>query len=345
MRTAAFVGVAIAFATACAGSNGHSGPGSRHDATTTVPALLASPGCGGAATTLTAGETKVTIDSAGSSRWYFRHVPPAHDGIRPVPVVIDLHGYTEGATVHTMMSQLGAFGDKRGFVTVTPQGSGKVARWDTGASSPDMVFIGGVLDDVGRTMCVDPRRIFVTGLSNGAFMASAVACAYSSRVAAIAPVAGVRDISPCPLARPVPIIAFHGTADPLVTYTGGFGPKVAGLPAPDGSGKTIGEAGAAATFPTGPSIPEIMARWASRDGCGTIPTTQTVAADVSRLSYPCQRGVDVELYRVQGGGHAWPGSALSAQIANVIGPTTMSISADELMWAFFQAHPLPASQG
>jgi polyhydroxybutyrate depolymerase len=164
-----------------------------------------------------------------------------------------------------------------------------------------------------------------------------VACAYSGRVAAIAPVAGVTAITPCPLSRPVPVIAFHGTADGYLAYDGGLGPKALALPAPDGSGRTLAQLGVKGG---GPSVPQIMSIWAGRDGCGTTPGERAVASDVTLLSYPCRGHVQVELYRVQGGGHAWPGSAVSALASAALGHTTMSISANALIWAFFVAHPL-----
>jgi len=328
-----------------------SGPGAGVPTTTAGPfgasavAPLASSACGGAGRDLTAGQVKVTMTSGGTSRWYFRHVPPAYDGVHPIPLVVDLHGYEEGAQIHTVMSGLGPFGDQHGFMTVTPQGSGVVANWTTTATSADMVFIGGLLDQVERTACVDERRVFVAGLSNGAMMTSAVACVYSGRVAAVAPVAGVTAITPCPLRRAVPLIAFHGTADPFVSYTGGLGPKALALPAPDGSGKTLAQLGVSGKAAPGSSVPDIMATWAGRDGCATVPAATPVASDVTLLSFTCPAGVAVELYRITGGGHAWPGSAFSASIASVVGRTTMSISANALMWAFFEAHPLTTAPG
>jgi len=329
--------------TACSGSSGD-GAGST---TTTAPrpvlaVAMRSPGCRAAAP-VAPGEQKVTTTSGGAARWYYRHVPPTYRATTPMPVVLDLHGYAEGATVHTQMSALGPFGDAHGFVTVTPQGSGdSVARWDTGVQSADVKFIGDLLDEVERMVCVDQHRVFVTGLSNGAFMTSAVACRYADRIAAAAPVAGIRDIPGCKPARPVPVITFHGTADPYVAYDGGLGAKAADLPAGDGSGKTLGQIGAVDPKQKGPTIPEITAAWAKRNGCTTKPTSKTVAADVTLIAFPCPKGAEVELYRITGGGHTWPGSAFSKSIAGVVGPTTFSISADDLMWTFFQHHPLPS---
>jgi polyhydroxybutyrate depolymerase len=60
---------------------------------------------------------------------------------------------------------------------------------------------------------------------------------------------------------------------------------------------------------------------------------------VTLISYSCPNGSSVELYRVRGGGHTWPGSALSAG-AKQLGVTTMAINASKIIWNFFSAHPL-----
>jgi polyhydroxybutyrate depolymerase len=260
-----------------------------------------------------------------------------------MPLVLDLHGYSEGATAHKVMSSLGVYGDAHGFITITPQGSGaKVPMWDTSLEGDDMTYIGDLLDEVESALCVDTRRVFSTGLSNGAFMTSAIACKYADRVAAAAPVAGIRDVKGCKPARPVPVIAFHGTADGYVDYNGGLGEKVATLPNQDGTG-TIGEGAVSSPEAKGPSIPEITADWAKRNGCKTVPAEQTVTSDVTLLRFPCPKGDEVELYRVTDGGHAWPGSDLSKAVASAVGFTTFTINADELIWKFFENHPLPGS--
>jgi polyhydroxybutyrate depolymerase len=321
-------------------------PSAAASTTTTVvkPAYVRpapSDGCGTAAAKVAPGEQRVDTTSGGAPRWYIRHVPPKYDGTTPLPVVIDIHGYAEGAVVHTKMSALGPFGDSHDFVTISPQGSGTaVALWNTDLQSPDVKYIGDLLDELDRTLCVDTNRVFVAGLSNGAFMTSAVACAYADRIAAAAPVAGIRDIDGCTPKRAVPVVAFHGTADPFVSYDGGLGPKALALPAPDGSGKTLGQSGAASQT-KGPTIPEITTAWAQRNDCAAIaPSAQRIAADVVRFRWDCPPGADVELYRVDGGGHSWPGSSFSKAIESVVGPTTTSIDADAVMWKFFQAHPL-----
>ena len=306
-----------------------------------------SGGCGSSA--VGAGQEKVTIASGGVERWYLRHVPPAHDGTTPVPVVVDLHGYSEGADVHAMVSGLGPYGDEQGFVTLTPhgQGQGPVPLWDTTPGGPDQVFLEGMLDDVEASLCVDTARVFVTGLSNGAMMTSTLACALSDRFAAAAPVAGVTEVAGCSPDRPVPVVAFHGTDDGFLAYDGGFGPQVASLPSPDGQG-TLGDVADQPDGPsetTGPSVPEVVADWAGRNGCdGATPEEEAVADDVTLLSFACPVGAEAELYRVEGGGHSWPGSEFLANVEDIVGHTTMSISANEVMWEFFEQHPLEGAQ-
>ncbi|MEY2435432.1 MAG: polyhydroxybutyrate depolymerase [Acidimicrobiaceae bacterium] len=332
---------------ACSNSKAATSPNTTSTAaastTTTVldPANVAavpSAGCTGS-TTVAAGETTTPFSAAGVDGSSIRHIPPVHDGRHPIPLVLDLHGYSEPAAIHAQLSALGPFGDQHGFVTLTPETTAPVPQWDTALGSADLKWLSALLDDAESKLCIDTARVFTTGLSNGAMMTSSVACDLSDRIAAVAPVAGVTLVDGCTPARPVPLVAFHGTADQYVAYDGGLGPAVANLPAPDGSGKTLGELGVGVGG--GPTVPEIVAGWATRNGCASTPqTTQPIAADVDLLVFACPPGADAELYRVTGGGHTWPGSVFAKAIESIVGHTTDSISANEKMWAFFEAHPL-----
>jgi polyhydroxybutyrate depolymerase len=338
-----FVLVGLAGA-ACSDDDGDdAGGSSRSGPTTTVARVVAvqpSSGCSAPSSAAIApGEAKVTLASGGTERSYFRHVPTGYTPTNPVPLVLDFHGYLEGAEVHKQHSALSAFGDEKGFVTLTPQGLGNPVRWDTGLDSADMRFVGDLLDEAERTVCVDTNRIFVTGLSNGAFMTSAIACAYADRVAAVAPVAGVASAEGCKPARPVPVVAFHGTADGYVAYEGGLGESGRNLPAPDGSGRTLGESGVADRV-KGPSVPEVTAQWATRNGCTSGSQESEVASDVTLIEFSCPPGTETQLYRITDGGHTWPGSEFSKAIERAVGHTTFSIDANEVMWEFFVDHPL-----
>lgn len=310
-----------------------------------IPAAK-SAGCSGAASSATAGQTKVTTTSSGESRWYYQDVPPAHTGTKPVPLVLDFHGYSEGADVHLQMSGLTKFGATKGFATLTPMGTGPVPRWDTTLGSKDLTFTGEILDAAEKNLCIDTNRVYVTGLSNGAFMTSAVACAFSDRVAAVAPVAGARNIEGCAPKRAVPVVTFHGTADGYVSFNGGLGEKGLDLPAPDGSGKKLRDIATPSQLAAGgkDSIPKIMEAWAKRNGCKTATKEQKAADDVVEVSFDCSPGSEAILYRVEGGGHTWPGSPFSQSIVSIVGPTTMNINADEIMWDFFVKHPLGVSK-
>lgn len=302
-------------------------------------AVAARPSTGCNAPAVEPGKTEVTITSRATSRSYFRHVPPAVSEDRPLPVVVDLHGYSEPPDIHTKLTALGPYGDEHGFVTVTPRGGGSPIRWETQFESDDVAFIGDLLDDVEAALCIDEARVFVTGLSNGALMTSTLACVLAERVAAIAPVAGVRNPSGCKPSRRVPVLAIHGTDDQFIRYDGGLGESGLDLPAPDGSGRKIRELIDRDSVTLTP-VPQVIAAWARRNGCDPKPATVKVTADVDRISYDCPVGVDVQLYRVNGGGHSWPGSPFAAALSSIVGKTTTSISANDVMWRFFQRHPL-----
>jgi polyhydroxybutyrate depolymerase len=285
------------------------------------------------------GTANLLLEAGGDQGSYERQIPPTYTGRKPLPVVLDLHGYSEPATLQETLTQLGTYGDSHGFITVTPQVTYTVPMWDTTLGSKDLAFIGGLLATVDSTLCADRNRIFVTGYSDGAFMTSSIACQFAGQVAAVAPVAGIEDPSGCHPTRRVPVVAFHGTADPFVSYTGGLGPASLKLPAPDGSGQTIGQELGGKAPPKTPSIPANTATWAKRNGCTARPHDTRIASDVTLISYACPSNDNVELYRIAGGGHAWPGSVFSKSIESVIGRVTFSISADQIIWKFFQAHP------
>jgi polyhydroxybutyrate depolymerase len=179
-------------------------------------------------------------------------------------------------------------------------------------------------------------------------MALAVACQFSPQIAAVAPVAGLAVGPHCRPSHPVSLVAFQGTADPLIHYDGTPSQAAENLPAPNGSGETEGQYakqfGANDPFKKGPTIPQQGATWAQRNGCSAAMSTTRIADQVSLLSWTCPPGTNVELYRIRGGGHAWPGSTESAAIAKAVGSTTFEISANEEMWKFFLAHPLKRSE-
>lgn len=271
-------------------------------------AVLPSAGC--ETTAVGAGDSVVTLQSGGVGRTYARHVPPAHDGSRALPLVVAFHGLAEGSVIHQATTQYSPKADEEGFVVVYPQALGSPVAWNTSQGSADLVFAGAILDHLEETLCIDTNRIFVSGFSLGGFMTSAVACTYADRVAAVAPVAGMRNPAGCAPSRPVPVLSFHGTVDTWVPWS---------------------------------PIPSIAAAWAGRNGCTGDPTETAAGSDevveISLFSYSCPDGAPVSYYRIDEGGHAWPGSQFSRDIAAAVGYTTFAISATDLIWEFFEDHP------
>ena len=281
------------------------------------------------------------------TRSWSTHVPPAHDGQTPLPLVIQLHGNGSDATFMEGYTGLDALGDEQGFVTVTPEGRGQVQRWiyefdergwDVAATNPDVLFVGALIDRFGEQLCLDLARIYVTGISNGGQAATALACVLDERIAAIAPVAGVVDSgSICNTVRPVPMLAFYGREDPIALFEGGLAPFVAESPTEVGT--SLGDLPMAVAFEG--RVTNRVAGIAERYGCGPDPTTDLVAEHVERTSYACPADADVALIVATDGGHAWPGAPLPPEMEAMQGPTNMEIDASRTMWDFFVQHALP----
>jgi polyhydroxybutyrate depolymerase len=294
-----------------------------------------SPGCGHSTVGAVARE-RHTLTIAGEERWYLLTTPNAHDGTTPLPLVVELHGLAEGAAIAAQMSQLDTIGEREGFVMAYPNGSGSPVRWDQHLdSSPnhDFELISTLLDTLGDELCIDEARVYATGLSYGAIMSSALACAMPDRFAAIAPVAGVEHPDACAPDQPVPVLAFHGTADPILLFNGGVGDLTAALsggsPAPPSTPADV----------DGPGYPAAVKAWAKANGCGDA-TDERRSAHVIERTYDCDPNAEVRFFIVEGGGHSWPGSAFSAAIAKVVGPTTDELDASEEIWSFFSRHAL-----
>ncbi len=281
----------------------------------------------------------------GSPRWYLLTTPspdspdpsPTVVGTStspsapiPRPLVLDFAGLGESATVQADMSQFGTLGQTQGFVVAFPEGTGDPVRWDMTSlvsSNPDLAFVTALLDQVEATQCIDTSRVYASGFSDGAYMASALACSLSDRITAIGAVSGLQLPTECSTVRPVPIITFHGTADPILPFTGGTGSANLSQLLDD-------------TEATPTPIPTVVREWATRDGCATRSVDTEVANQVIEHNYRCPAGIDVLFYTVVGGGHTWPGSLSSEAESATDGPTTFQIDATSLMWSFFQRFQL-----
>lgn len=270
--------------------------------------------------TITSGKHEHQIQSSGQTRDFFVHVPPSYDPTQATMVVLVLHGYTETAAQIEQISQMSEVSDQHGFLAVYPQGistawnAGKCCGSASALNRPDVQFISDLLDELGKSYCVDPKRVYAAGFSNGGMLSQRLACELSHRIAAIGPVAGPIAIDGCMPTRAVPVIEFHGTGDLIVPYNGG------GLGGAD-------------------SIQDTIAFWAQHDGCTDAQPAQVYSnGDSSCVEYQsCAQGSAVRLCTVDGGGHQWPGGTS----AGPAGKLTQDIEASEEMYQFFVAHPLP----
>lgn len=171
-----------------------------------------------------AGEYVLDLASGGVQRSARLHLPPAVTAGVALPLVISLHGFNSNAAQQERLSQMSAKADAAGFVAAYPEGIGNPQEWRFGlgeGAQQDVGFMRDLIRIIESSLPIDPKRIYVTGISNGAEMSYRLACDLADQVAAFAPVAGgYLTAMDCRPSRPVPVVAFHGTADNLLPYTG-----------------------------------------------------------------------------------------------------------------------------
>jgi polyhydroxybutyrate depolymerase len=253
------------------------------------------------------------IVSGGQERQYRLHIPTGYEQDKAVPLVINLHGFNSNAEQQERVSQMSAKADQASFIVVHPEGLGSPQTWHVGPKAEgiaDLQFIGDLIRHVQSQFNIDQSRIYATGISNGAQMTNRLGCELSDVVAAIAPVSGgYPPTQECRPVRPMPVVAFHGTADKLIPY--------------EGQGHLLLPAR------------EWAAAWAAQDGCASTPMVTFQQGEVTGETWSnCSEGVEVTFYTIQGRGHSWPGSDMPAEI------TTQDINATDVIWKFFEAHPM-----
>lgn len=298
-----------------------------------------SPGCGASEVSEVVEEPRtITVDDL--ERSYLLTVPDAHDGQSPLPIVFDFHGLMEGSEVHAGMSQYSALAEEEGFVVVFPNGTGEPLRWNANAQADrniDLDFFDALVDQLGNELCLDTARVYSTGLSNGAMFTSLLICKRSEVIAAAAPVAGIDGLGGCEPDRPVPVVAFHGTEDPILRFNGGVDvsviPGMESQAPPDSTAEEVDL--------DGEGYPATVAGFAERNGCQPEPTDTEITEEVIHRVYDCPDGADVEFYIVVGGGHSWPGSEFSQAMVNVMGYTTFDIDATRDGWEFMSRFSNP----
>ncbi len=296
----------------------------------------------------------VTFDH--TVRDYRLHVPPQAGAGRPLPLVLNLHGATQTAILQEGYSGMDASADQAGYLVAYPDGTliGPVPKgqsaaevgygWNAGQCCglpvtrrvDDVGFLLRVISDIAARTPVDPRRVYVTGMSNGGMMAYAMAAEASDHIAAIASVSGQVELPTIHPTRAVPTLEFHSVNDPIAKW-----------------------GGVKATTPKlRLSVMEGIDQWVAADHCDPKPVddptihgppgTQAHESATLVTYRGCRPGSEVALWRFTGSGHVWPGSPLNTGapatwVLAGVGQGTTLVNANQAMWDFFERYSLPTT--
>lgn len=237
----------------------------------------------------TAGDADRTVDVEGDERRFLLHVPAQYDPTAPMPLVVVFHGVTSSPEEIREVTHFDEVGDERGFMVAYPEG--RNGSFNGGACCglsrlldvDDVGFTRALVDLVATEYCLDERRVYASGFSNGGFMTHRLGCEMADRLAAIAVVAGQEGVEICAPTRPMPVVQVHGTADPVVPYGGN-------------------------SFIGFPSTQETIDGWAERDGCSDTSETLSTEGSVTCMGRTgCAEGSEVILCANEGGVHDWVG--------------------------------------
>jgi polyhydroxybutyrate depolymerase len=281
-----------------------------------------------------------TMKIGSATRHYTVRLPD----IKPAPLVIVLHGNTQTAADMITRTSWPTVARRENFAVVFPDGlnhawadlrpnnlrAGRIPPHGT----DDVAFIAKLIEKLVADGSADPKRIYITGISNGGAMTMTLVCRRADLFAAAATVIinlTNESASACRPARPTPMLMMNGTADPLVPYKGGRGTSRFAVDGFWSAEKTLGF-------------------WRKTNGCEADNAAVTELDDgdradrstVTRIDSRCPPGRDVVLYRVNEGGHRMPGAsdARFPRLANAfLGPQNHDIDGAEIIWAFFKKFP------
>lgn len=259
----------------------------------------------------------------GITRTYSFYVPASYTPGNPVPLVIGLHGLSSSGADFAQYRDFRPIADTANFIMVHPDGSTLfgVRFWNygnvLGSDVDDVGFLEALIDTIAATHSINPQQVYCTGMSNGSFMAYALAC-QSNRFAALGAVTGSMSVDmyeSCTPSRPIPVLHIHGTSDNTNPYTGTSGMQ---------------------------AVEDVVRFWVNQNGCDTVPDIIPMANTNTGDGCTAERylysggtdGHTVELFKVTGGGHSWPGSPMPGSSEN----TCMDFDARHEIWRFFSQY-------
>jgi polyhydroxybutyrate depolymerase len=283
------------------------------------------------------GVSRITVTGGGAEHAVRVFVPSSFDGT-PLAAVLGWHGLGSNGDEQAALSGYEELADEQGFVVVHPTGvadpGSGITSWqladDPAGGRDDVSFAEALIDELVARWCVDPTRIYATGMSNGGYFTTRLLCELGDRIAAGVAVAGLYHPDGCAPTRPVPLLAFHGTDDRVVPYGGGdsvlFGE---GVP-PDLS----------AQFEQ--SIRSEYEQFVAGNGCTTAATDTFLDSEIVIHTYEgCDGGFVMALFEVRFGGHTWPGSPLRDVLDDSLGFTTGRVEATRDGWVYMRGFSLP----
>jgi polyhydroxybutyrate depolymerase len=261
--------------------------------------------------------TNGNIASSGETRDYLLYVPASYEPTEPAPLVMTLHGTALWPALQRDISGWNTLADEYGFIVVYPGATGRPQRkwrlsFTPGAGDLlEVQYISDLIDGLDEAYNIDTARIHMVGLSAGGIMALALACELPDRIAAVAVVAAALPKDYCDDAQPIPLIAFHGTADPIYPFEGGE------------------------TWAVSEPV-ESVSKWIS--GRARQNQCDPVLIEVREFTYVLRReyrGCAARLvhYVIEGGGHQWRGGMQFPEWLG--GPVARSIDATSTIWRFF----------
>lgn len=271
-----------------------------------------------------------TISVNGQSRTFRLYVPSIYNANTSVPLVFNFHGYTSNAIEQELYGDFTEIADTANFILIHPQGTdpGSGTFWNcfstVASSNFDYMFVEQMISTLSAEFNIDPLRIYSTGMSNGGFMSYDMACFATTKFAAIASVTGSmipQHVSLCNPNRHIPVMQIHGTNDPTVSYSGTGG------------------------ILTSTNIDSLMRFWVINNETSFVPIETAVpnvnlTDNCTALHYLWENNndnADVELFKIIGGMHTWPGTLFNSA------GTNQDFSASKEIWRFFSQHSLDPS--
>jgi polyhydroxybutyrate depolymerase len=301
------------------GSTGRPDAGSMRDTTpndasqdvlTPTDAADAPPAQCPSTSTLKAGDNKLTLQFGGRSRSYTVYVPSSVKAGTAVPLIFDFHGHGANSAQEESSSGWKKKADQVGFITVYPEGVD--SSWNVGSccglamseNVDDVGFTRAMIEAVSKAACIDAKRVYATGMSNGAGFAQRLACEAADAIAAIAAASADLVTDPCTPARPISELAFRGLSDTMVAYEGG-------------------KTGSTGWY--SPGAKGTLDLWKKIDQCtGSVQTTLQYCETYST----CAAGVEVTLCSLPNTGHDTYNNAVGMKVPDVA-------------WEMFQRQPMP----